>query len=384
MKVLVTIPCLLQGGTEMQTFSLVYALKNVGYQVTTLCYFEYEESVVKQYKYDGSDVILLKWKRIISPVRFVIQLRKEIRRLAPDAVHIQYMAPGALPILAACLASVKTIIATVHQPYTFSHGRFARILLKSAQKFCTCFIAVSLNAEISWFGSGQLFNENLPLKAQPKHFTIYNAVDLEKIRKVRQNTDSAYERKELNIPENALIIGAVSRLRYEKGIDLLITAFGQIASQVPQLYLLIVGTGPDEEKLRKMTGETGFSSRIIFCGGVGWEAAMRQMALMDLVVVPSRFEGFGLTAAEALAMGKPVITTNVGGLPEVIDYGKQGILVDPEKPEAIASILIDFANKNIQKKFLPIDSDRIEYPFSLTSYQTKIRSLYGMLDETGK
>jgi glycosyltransferase involved in cell wall biosynthesis len=384
LKVLVTIPCLLQGGTEMQTFSLVYALKNVGYQVTTLCYFEYEESVVKQYKYDGSDVILLKWKRIISPVRFVIQLRKEIRRLAPDAVHIQYMAPGALPILAACLASVKTIIATVHQPYTFSHGRFARILLKSAQKFCTCFIAVSLNAEISWFGSGQLFNENLPLKAQPKHFTIYNAVDLEKIRKVRQNTDSAYERKELNIPENALIIGAVSRLRYEKGIDLLITAFGQIASQVPQLYLLIVGTGPDEEKLRKMTGETGFSSRIIFCGGVGWEAAMRQMALMDLVVVPSRFEGFGLTAAEALAMGKPVITTNVGGLPEVIDYGKQGILVDPEKPEAIASILIDFANKNIQKKFLPIDSDRIEYPFSLTSYQTKIRSLYGMLDETGK
>ncbi|MEN6453285.1 MAG: hypothetical protein ABFD10_03435 [Prolixibacteraceae bacterium] len=49
----------------MQTFSLVYALKNAGYQVTTLCYFEYEESVVQQYKYDRSEVILLKWKRII-------------------------------------------------------------------------------------------------------------------------------------------------------------------------------------------------------------------------------------------------------------------------------------------------------------------------------
>ena len=384
MKVLVTIPCLLQGGTEIQTLNLIHALKNAGYQVTTLCYFEFEELVVQQYKNAGSKVILLKWKRIISPIRFVIQLRKEIRRLAPDTVHVQYMAPGALPILAARLSSVKTILATVHQPCTFSHGRFARILLKSAEKLCTCFISVSLNAEISWFGSGQLFNENLSLKDQSKHFTIYNAVDLEKIRKIRQNTDSAYERKKLNIPENALIIGAVSRLRYEKGIDLLIKAFGQIASQIPHLYLLVVGTGPDEEILKKMAEETDFSSRIIFYGGVVWEAAMRQMALMDLVVVPSRFEGFGLTAAEAMAMGKPVIAANVGGLPEVIDYGKRGILVDSGDPEAIASILIDFANKNIQKKFLPIDLDRIEHPFSLTFYQIKMKSLYEMLDESGK
>ena len=368
----------------MQTLNLVHALKNAGYQVTTLCYFEYEESVVQQYKKVGNEVILLKWKRIISPVKFVMQLRKVIKLQAPDVVHVQYMAPGTLPILAARLASVKTILATVHQPYTFSHGRFARMILNSAEKFCTCFISVSLNAEISWFGSGQLFNENLSLENQPKHFTIYNAVDVERIREIQQNTDLTHGRKKLNIPDNALVIGAVSRLRYEKGIDLLISAFARIAPQNPLLYLLIVGTGPDEEMLKKMAEDTGFSSRIVFYGGVGWEAAMRQMALIDIVVVPSRFEGFGLTAAEAMAMGKPVIAANVGGLPEVIECGTYGILVDPEKTEAIASILIDFANKNTQSRNMQIDPDRIEHPFSLTFYQTKIRSLYGMLDETGK
>ena len=371
----------MQGGTEMQTLNLVHALKNAGYQVTTLCYFEYEESVVRQYKNTGSDVILLKWQRIISPVRFVIQLRKEIRRLAPDAVHVQYMAPGALPILAARLASVKTILATVHQPYTFSHGRFARIILKSAEKLCTCFISVSLNAEISWFGCGQFFNKNLSLNDQPKHFTIYNAVDVEKIRKIWQDTNPADERKKLNIPENALIIGAVSRLRHEKGIDLLIKAFGQVAPQIPQSYLLIIGTGPDEEKLKKMAEETGFSTRIIFYGGVGWETAMRQMALMDLVVVPSRFEGFGLTAAEAMAMGKPIITSDVFGLNEVVINGQYGLIFPADSPKSLVdSILKLCKDPELRAKFGVSGLFNVCEKFDTSTYNKKVISLYdGML-----
>lgn len=319
MNILIALPCLLKGGTEIQTLNLIYTLKRSGHKITTLCYFEYDKWIVQQYRNAESEVILLKWKRTISPFKFVLYLQKEIKCIAVDAIHVQYMAPGALPILAARIASVRKVLATVHQPYTVTHSIWERMTLRFVARLCTCFIVVSKNSEISWFGSGQLFNENLSLKNQPRHFTIYNAVDVKRIQKIQQNTDLTFEKRKLNIPYKAIVIGVVSRLRYEKGIDLLIDAFIMICSEIPHLYLLIVGTGADEEKLKMLVDKAGISSSVVFCGEVNWEAAMHKMALMDIVIVPSRFEGFGLSAVEAMSMGKPVIASDVFGLSEVVD-----------------------------------------------------------------
>ena len=84
--------------------------------------------------------------------------------------------------------------------------------------------------------------------------------------------------------------------------------------------------GPDEKKLKDTVQTYGLISSVTFYGEAEWERAMQLMSLMDIVVVPSRFEGFGLTAAEAMAMGKPVVASDTSGLKEVVINDETGIL----------------------------------------------------------
>jgi L-malate glycosyltransferase len=380
LRILVAIPCLLTGGTEMQTLALVRVLRSCSHAVYIVCYFEYEISVVKEFKTEEAEVRLLELDREGGFGKTILSLRNEIRKIDPDIVHVQYMAPGALPIIAARLAGVKTIFATVHQPYTKSHGRFARYILRIASGLTTRFIAVSMNAEKSWFGSSNLFNENIPLKTQPHHFTIYNAVDTGRIREIAERANNILILREFGIPDGKPIIGTISRLRYEKGIDILIEAFDNLVSRGIEAHLLIVGSGPDENLLKEKVKLLKISERVAFVGSASWEMAMRLLSLMDIVAIPSRFEGFGLTAAEAMATGKPVVASGTFGLDEVITDGLTGFLVQPanilgfsEKFEELIKdeeLRIKLGREG-QRKAMSI--------FSFEVFRNKIRSLYGEL-----
>jgi len=364
MHILIAIPCLSRGGTEMQTLNLVRTLLESGYSVMTLCYFEHDPAMVDEFEAAGCTVELMKLHRSIRLWQLVGMLRKRFKALQPDVVHVQYMAPGAMPILAARLAGVKKIIATVHQPYTQAHGTLAKWLLRLSYLLCIRFIAVSQKAEISWFGKGQLFDENKPLKSQPRHFTIYNAVDVAQLEQIKQKAVLQKQNNLFNQTTSKLVIGAVTRLRHEKGIDLLIKAFALVIKQLPNIHLLIVGSGPDTVELKKLVTELNLESSVTFFGEASWETAMHQMALMDIVVVPSRFEGFGLSAAEAMAMDKPVVATNVFGLSEVVTDGVTGLLFPNEETAALANCMVQL-----------IDNPDLRHSFGING-QTKATCLY--------
>jgi L-malate glycosyltransferase len=322
-SVLITIPCLLRGGTELQTLNLVKVLKSYGFNIMVLCYFEYDESIIIQFQNEGAVVRILKLNRKSRARKIIFKIYKEIRSVKPGIVHVQYMAPGALPIIAAKMAQVKIIFATVHQPWTPGHGRLSKLILRTVSFLCTRFICVSVSAEKSWFNSGRLFDKNKPVNLQSRHFTIYNSVEFEKIKFISDSAKTNQLKQELGIPLNEVLIGAVSRLRYEKGIDLLIEAFVQLIDEGASVHLLIAGSGPDELKLKEMV--RGVSTKVTFYGEACGEKVIQLIAAMDIVVVPSRFEGFGLTAAEAMAVGKPVVSSDSFGLTEVVENHITGL-----------------------------------------------------------
>lgn len=332
--ILVGIPCLLTGGTEYQTINLVRALNEAGHRVITACYYEYNPSMVALFESYGSEVVLFSPELQQRPQGFkqllfiYKNLKRVIKDYQPDLLHVQYMAPGAIPIFAARLVGVKKVLATVHQPYTETHGLFSKIMLRLSAWFCTAFIVVSKNAEASWFASSSLFDEHKPLSQQPSHFTVYNAIDIQKIQAVAKAVDLNKEKEVQHIDSKSFVFGAVSRLRNEKGIDLLIQAFSKLVALNQEVHLHIVGNGPDEKELKDLVIQLSIADKVTFFGEASWEIAMQQMALMDVVVVPSRFEGFGLSAAEAMAMGKPVIASNVFGLKEVVSDGETGLLFE--------------------------------------------------------
>ena len=363
-KILVCIPCLLTGGTEVQTLSLIKALVQARHVVSTVCYFEHDERMVERYKDVGSEVFCLSkdGKRpqgVWTTIRFLWKELKEIvRKTKPDIVHVQYMAPGAIPILIFRALGCKTIIATAH---TMADIYSSLKLLHFLQRYIlTAFICITLRAEESFFGTSQLFTKDLQLKKRGNHFTIYNCLpEYIHIRDISRTFNHSFT------------IGVVSRLEYIKGMDMVIPAFETVLSQCPQTKLLIVGDG----SLRPMMERQAKGlSNITFLGRQPQEELQELYDKIDILLVPSRSEGFGLTALEGMARGCVVVASNVGGIPEVIN-DEHLLITDIDSPK-IANKIIALSHES--QRFIPYTQQMVIHAknFSREVFAIKIKHLY--------
>lgn len=155
----------------------------------------------------------------------------------------------------------------------------------------------------------------------------------EDVREVRSE-ELVRLRFRLGIDPTSSVVVIVARMRHEKGVDVGILAMRYVArllGRPPEV--IVVGSGPEDSNLRAVASEHR-SVRVHF---VGYQQDVAPwLALGDVVVVPSRKEACGLTTVEAMASARPVVATNVGGLPELVEDGITGFLAPPERPEAIA------------------------------------------------
>lgn len=328
MNVLVCIPCLLTGGTEIQTLSLVEALVAADHRPIVTCYFEYATTMVERYRAAGAVVELMSTdsNRPVGIPRTVAHLWKGLRRILrkykPDVAHVQYMAPGALPILVLWALGLKKIIATAHTSADIYPS--LRQIHWLNRHILTAFQCITLRAETSFFGSGSLLSESTILKKHDNHFTIYN------------NLPSYIEPTETPRAEIPRTIGVVSRLEKIKGMDLVIPAFAQIHAQHPEMRLLIVGDGSLREMMGRQVKEFQLpADSIEFAGRQPQDSLQDYYDRIDILLMPSRSEGFGLTAIEGMARGCVPVVANTGGLPEVVENGVSGVL---HKPECITDL----------------------------------------------
>jgi glycosyltransferase involved in cell wall biosynthesis len=126
-------------------------------------------------------------------------------------------------------------------------------------------------------------------------------------------------------------LGFVGRLADEKGPDLLLEA----AARLPGCAVVLVGDGPDRARLERLATKLGLEDRTVF---TGWSDDVRRLLpTFDIVVQPSRREGFGLTLVEAMLAERPVVAADVGGVREVVVDGDTGLLVPPEDAAAVAA-----------------------------------------------
>lgn len=375
-KIIITIPCLLRGGTEQQTLLLVKALVESDYHVGVCCYFEFDEQMVAEFETAGATVILLKWLRDIKPLKYIHSLAGVFHGKSPDIVHVQYMAPGLLPIIAAKFTRVPVVLATVHYPGT-PHGFVAHLLLRFGAFLTNYFTCVSEAAEKSWFGDSFLLNpSNSHDITSYKHLTIPNAVDIKAI-------DKALTEKTLKVLQTAkrldgkFVIGTVARLSNEKGVDVLLQAFVLARKTLPDVHLLIVGDGPQKDYLQNLTIDLGIANACTWSGRLPWNEAMRYLSMMDIVVVPSRFEGFGLSAIEAMACEKPVVASSVGGLAEIIQDGKNGFLVPAENANGFADCIIELSKDEEKRKSLGEAARKcVEEKYAYPMFRERIKMLY--------
>jgi L-malate glycosyltransferase len=360
----------------MQTIHLARVHIEAGDTVIVCCYFQHNLQIVQKLKDLGAAVELLGLNRSLNPIAFMAKLRRVFNSARPDIIHIQYMAPGLLPIIAARVGCRSRVVATVHQPAT-PYGKKARLLLRLAARFCDSFICVSEAVENSWFGTSRLFD---PRSQEQRHFTIHNAVDIEKIDRILDSTNGRWLRTQYGI-QGGPVIGAISRFRHEKGVDLLIKAFATLCKDLSTARLVLVGDGPDRPLLEQCSKDYGIADKVRWIGQQPWEGAMALMSIMDIVVIPSRWEGFGLIAIEAMAAKRAVIATSVDGLAEVIGNDGNGILVPPNDSGALALALLELVKQPQRCEQLRANARQwVETHFSMDVFRRRTLACFETLD----
>ncbi len=144
--------------------------------------------------------------------------------------------------------------------------------------------------------------------------------------------------EEYGMEPGSQIVGVVARLEPEKGHPTLLEAWPAVLRAVPDVYLLIVGEGSRRDALEAQARELRIAHRIVFTGRRDDVPAVT--AALDVAVLPSYREAQGLTVLEAMALSRPVVASNVGGIPEMIEDGVTGLLVPPHDAPALAAAIV--------------------------------------------
>jgi len=259
------------------------------------------------------------------------------------------------------------MLATVHNRY-YIFGKWTRrlsykVLISHVQKI----VAVSKDIQ-------NLLKEDLKLLPQ-KIKLIYNGIDTSKFEK---KFDQEKLRKELNLLKEDLILGNVGNLREVKDHHTLILSFSKVSPFFPQAKLLIIGEGELKSNLLKLRAELGLENKVSLLGHRDDIPSL--LNLMDVFILSSRLEGCSISILEAMASGKPVIATRVGGNPELVLEGKTGFLVPSAEPEKLAETIIQLLkDEKLRKKMGEEGRKRVMEKFSKESMVKNYEELYSQI-----
>jgi len=183
--------------------------------------------------------------------------------------------------------------------------------------------------------------------------------------------------EERRFDNDDVMIGASRYLKPVYGLDLLIEAFKHVLIANPRARLKLAGDGPERRNLEMLADRLGISQRVEFLGHVDSRYMPAFLNSLDIAVLPSREEGYGVSAIEAMSCGVPVIASHTGGLIEVLDEGRAGVLVEPESPEALAEAILDLASDSERRAILSMAGrNRATSSYNLTIATEKQLSVY--------
>ncbi len=293
----------------------------------------------------------------------LLRLRAVLRALQPDIVHTHLIHADLFGTLAARLAGVRLVVSSRHNDDAFRRR-----------------LPVKLLNRVLW----RMTDAGIPISDSIARFSIeVEGAPPDKLRRIYYGLeagpplDRAAARRDIlserGLPPESALIGVVCRLVEQKGVRYGLEAFLQIAADFPHAHLLIAGQGPLETELRTLAAP--LAARVHF---LGWrEDTPRLMAALDVLLVPSLWEGFGLVILEAMAQQTPVIGSAVSAIPEIITDGETGLLVPPCDAEKLADALRTLlADQPLRHHLGLLGRDRLETHFDAARMAAETAALY--------
>jgi glycosyltransferase involved in cell wall biosynthesis len=284
--------------------------------------------------------------------RGLARLAAFLRHHRVDILHTHLFDPSVVGLAGGLLARTPARIVTRH--HSDYHTRIARPIHVWLDRLCTRMshrvIAVSQHTADHLTGF-----EHAPAA---KVRVVHNGIDFARVR-VSSTDAPARIRADLDLSEDLLAV------------------LPRVLARVPDLALLIAGTGPFEERYRALSASLGVDRSVRF---LGFRRDLPNlMAVSDLVVLPSRAEAFGLVVAEALYLGVPVVASRVGGIPEIVEHEVDGLLVPPGDRDALAAALLRVLEDGpLRRRLAGAGRERVSRRFA---FETMVREYERVYDE---
>lgn len=255
------------------------------------------------------------FEAVSATFRRLTKMRRIIPRTRPDRVITLYPQLNVLSIVALCGTGIPVFVSEHNDPNLCANGEIWETLRPWAYRWAAKVVSVS-----------QGVDRALSYLPAHKRCVIFNPV-------VAQINDAPLPAIAGSDPNRPWIV-SMGRLSYQKGYDLLIPAFAQLADRYPDWQLIILGEGADREKLEALRDGLGLKTRILMPGAIQSIAPVLHKA--EFFVMASRFEGFPMAHLEALSSGLPVVVTDCESGPrEIIRHEVDGLLVKTEDVEAL-------------------------------------------------
>ena len=314
---------------------------------------------------------------ILKELLSFLDLLKIFRAEKPDIIHLNSSKVGGLGALAAFVAKLtiknykpKTVF-TVHG-WAFKENRS---LLWQITIFLIC-----------WFSS--LFQDKIILVDTADFETAKKFIPLRKLVLIfngigkinflpREEARIFLGQKKGGIESDTILIGTIAELIKNKGLNYLIDAAELIKPRVAnkELRIIIIGDGEDREKLQKQIKSLGLEEGVFITGFV--PDARHYLKALDIFVLPSLKEGLPYSVLEAMAAGLPIIASQIGGIPDLIEQDKEGLLVPPKDSTTLADIIIQLYADAKKRQILGNNArKKLETDFPLNALLEKTIKLY--------
>jgi glycosyltransferase involved in cell wall biosynthesis len=344
------------GGGQISLRNLLEGLDEKKYYPLVVC--PNRGNLVDEFKNIGIETIIIKMEslrklNVLSWISTICKLIRLIRKRSIDIIHSNGTRPTIYGGIAARLTKTPLIW----------HVRIADTdnwVDKVLARFSTKILVVSKAVRLRFKG------------IKKKIAVVYNGIDLDKFNPFINGTKI---RQEFSLLSSTPLVGIVGRLDNYKGHEYFIKAARKVIDAIPNTRFLIVGDGENRKKLESLKMKLGLNGHVIFTGNRDDIAEI--MAALDLFVLSSVSEGFGRSAVEAMACGKAVVASNVGGLSEVVEDGVTGKLIPSKNPDSLTMAILSLLEDNEKTRRMGhAGRQRAEKMFSLRENIMKTVRIY--------
>lgn len=386
-KILYIITRMIPGGAARIVLSLCKNLDKNKYDIVLLYG---QDGSIHDLKEELADcnikfIIIPELRRNINIIKDAVALIKIylfIKRERFDIVHTHTSKAGVLGRFAARLAGAPVVVHTPHghifMPGASINGVSENRLKMNSLLLIERFLSFFSDRIISLSNDEKKAEIKLKIAKPDKFVTIYNGIDAQECSQLKMDVSKTKEG--LGIPLDYAVLGTIGRLEPEKGQRYFIEAAKLVLEKMPKVKFLIIGEGTLKKELQDYAAKLGIVDCITFLG-------LRKdiytlLSIMDIFVLPSLYEGFGIAILEAMSACLPVVASNVGGIPEVIVDGQTGFLVKPANPKDLADkILLLLNNKDMRLAIGQRARKRVEDFFDLKMMTKDTECLYEQLSK---